>query len=103
MPSNGSYKVAVNGQTLAEGVGDASPDPAYTGPQFGVYNHGDNADPLQVTHLSYARCSYDTKPDFSAIQWLATPHRAGRGESGHESSKRKIAPRSSRTKNVPSM
>ena len=64
----GSYRVVLNGKVLAEGAGNTSPDPVYTGPQFGIYNHGGNKGGLGLTHHRYARCHYAKKPKFADLK-----------------------------------
>lgn len=69
--TGGSYKVSLNGVTLVEQTGDFPPDDdavnPYTGPQFGVYNHGGETEYLQVTHRQYAKYEYVVKPNFDNI------------------------------------
>ncbi len=65
--TGGSYKVSFNGITLAQGAGNFHPDSDYTGPQFGIYNHGENTDFMKLTHQQYGKYSYVDKPDFNQI------------------------------------
>ncbi len=68
---DGAYKVSLNGDTLKEGTGDFVPNVTYTGPQFGVYNHGENADDMKITHSQYAKYDYIIKPDFNLINSIS--------------------------------
>jgi hypothetical protein len=65
----GSYKVSLNGQTIAQGTGNFAPatPPTYTAPQFGIYNHGGNQEYFKFTHKEYGRYTYNQTPDFDQI------------------------------------
>ncbi|MCI5054991.1 MAG: T9SS type A sorting domain-containing protein [Flavobacteriales bacterium] len=65
---NGYYKVSLNGKELASGAANTTPDTvSYSGPQFGVYNHGGTYDKIQLTHIEYGYEEWDSLIDMAII------------------------------------
>lgn len=65
--ADGYFKVSLNGHTLAEGPANTTPDETYSGPQFGVYNHGGTEAFIGLTHTRYYNAEYDDRIDFDEI------------------------------------
>ncbi len=67
---NGQYKVSLNGITIAEDSNlNTTPDTnQYSGPQWGVYNHGGTYDKIQLTHFKYVNTEWDSAINFNTIQ-----------------------------------
>jgi hypothetical protein len=65
--ADGYFKVSLNGHTLAEGPADTTPDDTYSGPQFGIYNHGGTEAFIGLTHTRYYHAEYDGRMDFDEI------------------------------------
>lgn len=65
---NGYYKVSLNGITLGQGDANATPDTVtYSGPQFGIYNHGKTIERIGLTHTKYVYTEYDSTINFNTI------------------------------------